>query len=70
VTPIGQQNPPGPLKLLGLRKKAGKIPIFDFAKNTSIFSVCKCSLVSKIGRTVLGKFLYRVPSARYRMAQI
>ena len=24
VTPIGQQNPPGPLKLLGLREKTGK----------------------------------------------
>jgi hypothetical protein len=29
VTPICQQNPPGPLKLLGLReKKQAKIPIF------------------------------------------
>jgi hypothetical protein len=24
VTPIRQQNPPGPLKLLGLREKTGK----------------------------------------------
>jgi hypothetical protein len=24
VTPISQQNPPGPLKLLGLREKTGK----------------------------------------------
>jgi hypothetical protein len=35
VTPFGLQNPPGPLKLLGLRKKKqAKIPIFDFAKRT------------------------------------
>jgi hypothetical protein len=32
VTPIGQQNPPGPLKLLGLRKKTGKNTDFDFAQ--------------------------------------
>jgi hypothetical protein len=28
VTPIGQQNPPGPLKLLGLREKTGKTTDF------------------------------------------
>jgi hypothetical protein len=28
VTPIRQQNPPGPLKLLGLREKQAKIPNF------------------------------------------
>jgi hypothetical protein len=28
MTPIGQQNPLGPLKLLGLRKKQVKTPIF------------------------------------------
>jgi hypothetical protein len=32
VTPIGQQNPPGPLKLLGLRGKTGKNTDFDFAQ--------------------------------------
>jgi hypothetical protein len=35
VTPTGQQNPPGLLKLLGLReKKQAKIPIFDLLKKT------------------------------------
>jgi hypothetical protein len=28
VTPIGQQNPPGPIKLLGLRAQQAKTPIF------------------------------------------
>jgi hypothetical protein len=28
LPPIGQQNPPGRLKLLVLRKKTGKIPFF------------------------------------------
>jgi hypothetical protein len=28
VTPIGQQNPPGPLKLLVLREKQANTPIF------------------------------------------
>jgi hypothetical protein len=32
MTPIGQQNPPGRLKLLVFAKKICKIPIFDFAK--------------------------------------
>jgi hypothetical protein len=32
VTPIGQNNPPGRLKLLVLHKKQAKIPIFDFAQ--------------------------------------
>jgi hypothetical protein len=32
VTPIGQQNPPGTLKLLGLRQKTGKNIDFDFAQ--------------------------------------
>jgi hypothetical protein len=34
VTPIGQQNPPGPLKLLGLREKTGKNTDSDFAQIT------------------------------------
>ena len=34
VTPIRQQNPPGPLKLLGLREKTGKNTDFDFAQIT------------------------------------
>jgi hypothetical protein len=37
VAPIRQQNPPGPLKLFGLRKKQAKIPIFDFAKKDRFF---------------------------------
>jgi hypothetical protein len=34
VSPSRQQNPPGPLKLLGLRKKTGKNTDFDFAQIT------------------------------------
>jgi hypothetical protein len=34
VTPIRQQNPPGPLKLLGLREKTDKNTDFDFAQIT------------------------------------
>jgi hypothetical protein len=34
VTPIGQQNRPGPLKLLGLRGKTGKNTDFDFDQIT------------------------------------
>jgi hypothetical protein len=34
VTSIRQQNPPGPLKLLGLREKTGKNTDFDFAQIT------------------------------------
>jgi hypothetical protein len=46
VTPIGQQDPPGPLKLLDLRKKKqAKNFVFYFVKNTSIFSVCMYFLV-------------------------
>jgi hypothetical protein len=46
VTPIGQQNPPRPLKLVGLRgKKQAKNTVFYFTKNTSIFSVCMYFLV-------------------------
>jgi hypothetical protein len=37
VTPIGQQNPPEPLKLFGLREKKAKIPIFGFAKKKTDF---------------------------------
>jgi hypothetical protein len=37
VTPIRQQNPPGPLKLLGLREKTGKNTDFDFAKKDRFF---------------------------------
>jgi hypothetical protein len=44
VTPIGQQNPPGPLKLLGLRKKQAKIPIFDFAKKDRFFRRTFCNV--------------------------
>jgi hypothetical protein len=40
VTPIGQKDPPGPLKLLDLRGKTGKNTDFYFAPKTSIFSVC------------------------------
>jgi hypothetical protein len=39
VTPIGQQNPPGPLKLLGLREKTGKNTDFDFAQITTTESM-------------------------------
>jgi hypothetical protein len=46
VTPIGQQNSPGPLKPLGLRKKKqAKTPIFDFAKKDGFFSRTFCDLV-------------------------
>ena len=34
VTPIRQENPPGPLKLLGLRKKTGTNTDFDSAQIT------------------------------------
>jgi hypothetical protein len=47
VTPISQQNPPGPLKLLGLREKTGKNTdfFFDFAKKDRFFSRTFCNLV-------------------------
>jgi hypothetical protein len=48
VTPISQQNPPGPLKLLGLREKTGKNTdfFFDFAKKDRFFSRTFCNLVA------------------------
>jgi hypothetical protein len=50
VTPISQQNPPGPLKLLGLRKKTGKnTDFFDFAKKDRFFSRTFCNLVMPDG---------------------
>jgi hypothetical protein len=51
VTPIRQQNPPGPLKLLGLREKTDKNTDFDFAQitlNILYFSVCIYFLVAPL----------------------
>jgi hypothetical protein len=39
VTPIRQQNPPGPLKLLGLREKTGKNTDFLILLKTPVFLV-------------------------------
>jgi hypothetical protein len=40
VTPVGQQNPPGPLKLLGLKEKTGKNTDFLILLKTPVFLVC------------------------------
>jgi hypothetical protein len=47
LPPIGQQNPPGRLKLLVLRKKNRQNTIFwcDFAKKDRFFSCTFCDLV-------------------------
>jgi hypothetical protein len=45
VTPIGQQNPLGPLKLLGLREKPAKNTDFDFAQITLNILVYQCTSV-------------------------
>jgi hypothetical protein len=37
VTPIGQQNPPGQLKLLVLHGETGKNTEFDFAQKITNF---------------------------------
>jgi hypothetical protein len=39
VIPIRQQNPPGPLKLLGLREKTGKNTNFLILLKTPVFLV-------------------------------
>jgi hypothetical protein len=53
VTPIGQQNPPEPLKLFGLHEKTGKIPIFDFSIKKNGFVRCTfCDLVRARGGSV------------------
>jgi hypothetical protein len=45
VDPIGQHDPPGPLKLLDLRKKHAKKTPSLFHQKHSIFSVCMYFLV-------------------------
>ena len=51
VTPIGQQNQPGQLKLLVLHEKTGKNTEFDFAPTkTRFFSGTLCNLVRRRAR--------------------
>jgi hypothetical protein len=65
VTPIGQQNPLEPLKLLGLRGKTGKNTDFDFAQitlNILVYMhvvVCMyCSVRIRRMRTKFSTYLY------------
>jgi hypothetical protein len=48
VTPIRQQNPPEPLKLLGLREKTGKNTDFDFAQITLNILVYQCTSLCEL----------------------